>query len=84
MSIGEVLDASVQVFPNPANDYVTVHVSSGEATATLIDMSGRVLNTRRILSTGSSLDLQPLPSGVYFLRIVSGADASLRKLIVKH
>lgn len=84
VSIGEVLDASVQVFPNPANDYVTVHVSSGEATATLIDMSGRVLNTRRILSTGSSLDLQPLPSGVYFLRIVSGSDASLRKLIVKH
>lgn len=61
-------EAAVGVYPNPANDFVRIHVDGqGFYDASLYDVCGRevVPNVRFVKET--AIDLSPLRQGVYFL-----------------
>ncbi len=81
---------NLEVFPNPANDYVNViNNSSGFEFAQfkLYDFTGRIcLNTQFILMQGKyfTLPLEAIPTGIYFLHKIS-ADGKIgrAKIIIK-
>jgi hypothetical protein len=82
---GQVLTVS----PNPCRDYIHIALSSlinDKATLMLINASGvLVRNTSETLQTGvntTSLDLDNLPAGVYYLKIQT-SQATHNKTIVK-
>ncbi len=60
---------SLSVYPNPANDLVTI-TGQTEGTATLITVNGQVLTTID-LEKQNKLDLSGYESGVYFIKYVS-------------
>jgi len=69
-SVSENTDVQqVTIFPNPANDQVTIHSKSNEGSAiSITDMSGRIMFTSVIPSSGQiSIDVSSWYKGIYFV-----------------
>jgi hypothetical protein len=66
------LEASIQLFPNPATTEVIVTINGAAPTeVTIFDATGRfVMSAQRT----SRIDIQSLAAGVYTLRVVSGGE----------
>jgi hypothetical protein len=65
----------LNVFPNPATDYITVTANSYNADISVSNMSGsNVNNNIKILKTGKMMriDVSNLPNGVYSINIIDG------------
>ena len=79
-------NASVEVFPNPANEYLTIrlseHVNLGEWQVR--DMQGKVVrvfdweNGKREFR----LDTRELPAGTYFLRANDGQRSFSKEIVI--
>ncbi len=70
-------DASTAIYPNPAFNMLTVRVSpslESRVTITVIDVNGIPLFTKTLGSgeTTTQFNIANLPSGVYFVKILSG------------
>jgi len=73
---------SVEVFPNPAREFVNLHfVGTDEAAEVeLLNLSGQVL--RQVRAEGQTrLDLQRLPTGMYILRVRYGQQVETHKIV---
>ncbi len=78
---------SFKLFPNPASSQVTVYiqeVAKGvQSRMELFGIGGNRISDQTITGSGSySLSLTDIPSGVYFIRIISG-DKVQTKMLVK-
>lgn len=71
----------LNVYPNPAKDFVYVHSESGlEKQVQIFDMTGKkVLNT----NTNSQIDISNLKKGIYVMRIKENGKEATKKLIIK-
>jgi hypothetical protein len=76
--------------PNPAKDYAQLDINFKnpvDLTVALIDVTGRVLETRHAGNTASEqmrFDVNNLAAGVYFLKItVDGESIAKRFVVVK-
>jgi PKD repeat protein len=76
--------SNINVFPNPANEFVTINIEDFQnKNIELIDISGKLIQSKLANSKNTTLDLEELSSGVYFLRIQQNDTLFLKKLIVK-
>ncbi|NBB26849.1 T9SS type A sorting domain-containing protein [Cellulophaga sp. BC115SP] len=82
---GTEQDQISQVYPNPTNRYVYVKMTEN-AQATLIDLSGRIIQNTRMLraNTEEVFDLQGLPSGMYLLKIDTNKKSQTAKIILRN
>ncbi|MFC2390354.1 MAG: fibronectin type III domain-containing protein [Bacteroidota bacterium] len=80
-------DYRVVVYPNPADDFVTIALdgSTDGADVQISDMLGRVVSRYRIAAgeSGISLDVSSFAAGNYLVRIVSGDRVVIEKLIIE-
>jgi spore germination protein YaaH len=60
-------DVQISLYPNPANDYVTVHGSTEIKDFEILDMTGKVLKKG---TYQSQIDVHSLASGEYFIRLL--------------
>lgn len=83
----------MKVFPNPADESLTVSTVEGEnVTAkssvtfdvTLYDATGRSQLTATSRDGKLTLDTGALPEGTYFLHIMHGDDIEKRQIVIKH
>lgn len=68
------LQTQLQVYPNPATDHLDIRLPSltADATIRLMDVDGREVMNGTLPVTGSTtLRLSILPSGIYFLHVVT-------------
>jgi hypothetical protein len=80
--IEEVSSANFTVYPNPANDVVTVSLSDNNQNGTIVLTSadGKVIETRNYVnSLSQSFDVKGLTSGVYFFQVGNTTE----KVIIK-
>jgi hypothetical protein len=78
--------APLRVYPNPARGQVTVtSADSAARTVQLLDLRGRVLQTRRLAAATLTLPLDEVPAGVYVLRLLDGPGqtTATRRLVVE-
>lgn len=82
---GTEQDLISQVYPNPTSRYVYVKMTEN-AQATLIDLSGRIIQNTRMLraNTEEVFDLQGLPSGMYLLKIDTNKKSQTTKIILRN
>ena len=72
------------LYPNPASTSVTiVGLEQGDARVEVVDLNGKVISELRTLNSGLTFDVSSLVPGAYFIRITSGENTAVRKLIVK-
>jgi uncharacterized repeat protein (TIGR01451 family) len=87
-----VKKAMVNIFPNPANDKVTIQVSAdkeGDATFRIIDNSGRIVsNHKHHLIKGNNTivinNLSQFSNGVYNFQCLVEADVILKKISIQN
>ncbi|NDW09910.1 M1 family aminopeptidase [Dysgonomonas sp. 520] len=60
----------LSVYPNPARDYINLTASSPIESASIYDLSGKLLiSTSSINNISTSLNIVPLPQGSYILKV---------------
>lgn len=77
-------DNSVAVYPNPANNQVTVFVNTPGSTVKMMDLSGRVIAENKLTTTFSQFNTSEIPNGIYLINISNSTGTISKKLIVTH
>lgn len=87
VGMSEQVPTTASVYPNPANDVVTVELpnASTAAVVSLLDATGRsVMQVRSMEQRGThartQLNMSGLPSGLYFVRILDGDTEVVRRV----
>ncbi|NQV51960.1 MAG: T9SS type A sorting domain-containing protein [Flavobacteriales bacterium] len=75
--------ADLEVFPNPASDQLTLHVSeiSSGTTYRIIDAIGRTFKQGTVRSNSESISLEGMSAGTYMILIESDEDRISRHFI---
>jgi len=75
----------IEIFPNPAIDYVYINSDIALKEIELYNWSGIKVKKMQILENSSIVDLSGLPKGIYILRIITDyyERPLLRKIIVQ-
>lgn len=83
ISVGEILDPpTLEVYPQPATDFVQILVDSRllNSSFTIMDEMGRAVDSGKFISFNSTIAVDKLPAGVYFLQV---ADMQSVRIIVQ-
>ena len=75
--------AKLQLYPNPASDYLTVELASWPAQLTIQDVSGRTVLQAALTSGTSRLPIASLPKGLYVASVKSATTTGVQKLVVR-
>ena len=81
--IAEVTADGLSLAPNPATTTVTLKGVEVGSTVTQVDVNGRVSGVWKAEGNELTIDVSDKAKGVYFVRVATGADLAVRKLIVK-
>jgi hypothetical protein len=85
-AINSVNNAGISIYPNPADDYLVITISENDfsgAELTVIDTKGRNVLENRISTAKTTLDISPLQTGIYFIKIKTNSKNEISKLIVR-
>ena len=79
-SIEVVNHKSISIYPNPADNYLTIETPANEMVQVII-----LNNVGDIMLTGlgNRLDVSNLPAGIYFVKVVGENFTSINKVIKK-
>jgi hypothetical protein len=64
--------ANIEVYPNPVHDVLTVRTECSNCSATITDVTGRVLQTVSLQKGANSIDVKALQPGMYILKYTDG------------
>lgn len=82
----DAINASLNVYPNPAQDHVNVSFEgASEGTVTLVDITGKTLDTQNFSSGIANVTFQTaeLAQGVYLINILTRNAVITRRVVVK-
>lgn len=75
-------DIDVQIFPNPAQDQLTIQCSSDVLQSIVItDATGRIVHTSATTKHNTQLDVSALPAGVYFVNVRTNDHSYTQKVL---
>jgi PKD repeat protein len=82
--IEELTSEQISIYPNPANDYITISIDNSIefATISLIDVLGKEIMSRNVTQSTSQLNLSGISNGIYSLKLKDEHNHSFTKLIV--
>jgi hypothetical protein len=87
-TVDETLEALVKVtvFPNPASEIINIEFEEpvdGEINLFLLNSLGKLVKTDVIESTSvnKQINLQDLPGGIYYLKLVKGKLSNVYKVV---
>ena len=81
--IDDVNGSAVALYPNPASISVTLSGIEGQVTVTIVDLNGREVKKVVTDSENTTINLDGMAQGAYFVRIVGEQTNAIRKLIVR-
>ena len=73
--------SEVKIYPNPTNAIWNLSFTNPIDNVELFDTTGKILQTYNPNATQFELDGTSLSNGVYFVKIKSGADFTVQKII---
>lgn len=71
-------------YPNPFNSDIVIRLNSNfetDGTAAISDISGKVLFQQQLTEAQTTLDVNSLQAGIYFLEVISNNYRSMKKII---
>lgn len=69
---------SIKIYPNPTSDLIQIQSELVISKIDVVNMFGQVISTTHL---STSVDLSQVPTGIYFLKIYSGKQSYLKKVI---
>jgi|GEM_PF-2525462 len=80
IGIGENMGITAQVFPNPANDRLTITGDFSDATLVLSTLDGRIVYEAVQVNKRTSIDVSAFEKGLYLLQIKTAKGLSTKKI----
>lgn len=79
----ELNECAVDIFPNPCRNNLIISTSSGEkiAYAIIYNQTGQIVMKRTPIN--NTLDISKLPSGIYFIQLISDQMITVKKIIIQ-
>ena len=80
----ENLVNQIKIYPNPSSDFVIIN-SSNEiiSKVEIFGVDGKVVFSKNINDTNSSINVENLPVGLYFLKVSTSSEFLMSRLIVQ-
>lgn len=75
------------VYPNPTINFLTLNLGNAELSTLsfqLYDLSGKLIESRKIVSNTETIRMENLPSALYFLRVTNNSEELKTFKIVKY
>jgi hypothetical protein len=78
--------SDVQIFPNPTNAFVTIHLNSSKDSFTykLLTVEGKVLQSNIISSNRAEVNLSDFPPALYLIEINAEDGSKIIKKVIKY
>ena len=81
ITIVDELEVDIKLYPNPAEDFVTIHTKSNTSFK-LLSIDGKVVISGVIEEPKYILDLQNIHSGIYFLQLEMEEKLISKKIVI--
>jgi hypothetical protein len=70
------------VYPNPANDFLTIETSAVEGCyITINSVNGQEMQKNELINAKTVIDIRKLTAGVYLIKLTSGNEALIKKFV---
>lgn len=76
----ELGSSSLSVYPNPANNVITIAGVTGNSNITVYDVQGRIVLQNTVLN--NTVDVSALTSGVYTIHVENNGSIAVEKLSI--
>jgi|GEM_PF-1416044 len=83
LDIFKTNSGSIEIFPNPANNYLNINTSGSGNLIELIDITGKVLFSHTMRDNNHIIDVEDYARGIYFIRITGAGFCELRKVMIE-
>jgi len=82
--VDNALPLNFIVYPNPANNKIKIESANvnQQSVVEILDLNGKVVWQQKGLNTKEELNIESVKSGVYMIRIRTGREQSVSKLII--
>jgi PKD repeat protein len=78
------LSASIDMYPNPANDVLTINADQVlDASIEVYNVSGKLVLSENIQGTTKTINVTNLAKGMYMIKITNNEGSSIQRLIVE-
>lgn len=82
LSVGDVLESNLSVYPNPAQDVLYVEgIASGDFN--LINIAGKEVLSGQLKDGRNALNINEFPAGLYLLKVVAGDAVATKRIVIK-
>jgi hypothetical protein len=81
------ISLNMKAYPNPTTDYLTLTIDNIELSTLnfqLFDISGKLIESKKITSTTETIRMENLPSATYFLKVVNNNNKIKTFKIIKN
>ena len=81
------ISLNMKVYPNPTSDFLILNVGNFELSTLnfeLFDVSGKLLESKKITSITETISMENLPSSTYFLKVTSNNEEVKTFKIIKN
>jgi len=79
-------EVEIQIYPNPANEFVNIVVSGSESTTLhvqLISIQGQLIKSVEYNGIiNEQLDVSDYAKGVYYMKLTSGKNVNIEKIVI--
>lgn len=83
LSVEEMINSTVSVYPNPVQNVLTVNLDEDAVAATVFDFQGRILQTTTCMAGVNYLDMSQYSAGVYFVKVAFKDGKTAVQKVVK-
>lgn len=83
LSVDDVSALTIELYPNPVSDIVTINSATPIEKITLLNTLGQVVKTTAVNTYNSQIDMSTLQAGVYFIKTTSISGLENIKQLVK-
>jgi hypothetical protein len=73
--------SDLQIYPNPTSGLLQINASINLEVIRLIDLTGRELQRSNVNAQQQRLNISNLPTGTYFLQLISGNEVVTRPVV---
>ena len=78
------LSNAIELKPNPATDQLTIRLDGFDMNSLkILTTDGRILMTSKLLNNTATLNVENLPAGVYFIRVLGNSGQGIRRFVKK-
>lgn len=83
-SISELLNQVVNIYPNPANNFINIENSSSQVIeARILDQTGRMISSTALVPGQTKIDCGKLAMGVYNIELHSQGAKTLKRFVIE-